>query len=265
MAGLLVVNFLILAAVLMALWRGNETDRQQVSNIQALKGKFHDYARTNQEEKRKLDQAAKDALVRIARAEEKTDVVYESLETKSLRWARVKKIRDAVQETFKLKGYKNYLGTKGITKYAGAVVDYAERFDVPISLILAVTRRESAFDPKQTSSRGARGLMQLMPKTARSLSAEMNVHYNADKLYEIRYNVRFGVYYLMKMLDRFERNVSLTVRAYNAGPDAVEKRVSGEWKSDYVQETKEYHMAIVSGHPEHIDTPYIKHYEEQVL
>jgi len=82
-------------------------------------------------------------------------------------------------------------------------------------LIRAVMANESAFDPNATSSAGAQGLMQLMPQTA----AEVGV----TDSYDPSQNVAGGTRYLRSLLDRFNGNLTNTVAAYNAGPEAVEK------------------------------------------
>ncbi len=82
-------------------------------------------------------------------------------------------------------------------------------------LIRAVMANESAFDPHATSSAGAQGLMQLMPETA----ADVGV----TNSYDPSQNVAGGTKYLRTLLDRFGGNLTNTVAAYNAGPEAVEK------------------------------------------
>ncbi len=90
----------------------------------------------------------------------------------------------------------------------------ARNHEVPPALIKAVIAAESAFDPNAVSRKGAQGLMQLMPQTARSLGV-------ADPL-RAEENVDGGVRYLRGMLDRFD-DVKLAVAAYNAGPAAVDR------------------------------------------
>jgi len=115
-------------------------------------------------------------------------------------------------------------------KLLKAVPDYkkpkSERFDSLISkasekegldslLIKAVVEVESGFDPKGLSCKGAQGLMQLMPSTARSLGIK-----NA---YDPAENIKGGSRYLRKMLDLFDGDIKLALAAYNAGPNAVKK------------------------------------------
>lgn len=96
-----------------------------------------------------------------------------------------------------------------------AIEEASRRHGVDPRLVAAVARRESAWRADVVSNKGAIGIMQLMPDTARYLG----VH-NA---FDARENILGGTRYLRTLLDTFNGDLDLTLAAYNAGPGAVAK------------------------------------------
>ena len=94
------------------------------------------------------------------------------------------------------------------------IQDAARRHQVDTALVKAVIRAESDFVPYAVSPKGAQGLMQLMPETARLR--------NVWRVFEPRENVEGGVSHLRYLLDRYGGNLKLALAAYNAGEKAVE-------------------------------------------
>jgi soluble lytic murein transglycosylase-like protein len=82
-------------------------------------------------------------------------------------------------------------------------------------LVQAVIVVESAFNPNAVSKRGAVGLMQLLPATAR--------RYGVANAFDPEQNIKAGVHYLRDLLTRYGNDIELTLAAYNAGEDAVER------------------------------------------
>lgn len=101
--------------------------------------------------------------------------------------------------------------------FTGAFRRASSESGLPLSLLAAVAWEESRMDPQARSAAGARGLLQLMPRTAKALAIASN---------DPRANILAGARYLHQLLIRFGGNVELALVAYNAGPTAVE-RVGG--------------------------------------
>ncbi|MBK1852317.1 MULTISPECIES: lytic transglycosylase domain-containing protein [unclassified Marinobacter] len=100
-------------------------------------------------------------------------------------------------------------------RYDTEIKTAAQEYGVDPALVRAVIHAESAFNEKALSPVGAQGLMQLMPGTALEVGVQ-NAMVAAD-------NIRGGVTYLAKMLERFKGNTRLATAAYNAGPGTVSR------------------------------------------
>lgn len=98
---------------------------------------------------------------------------------------------------------------------ASVITEASAKYGVDPNLVAAMAFRESRFDANAVSRRGAQGVMQLMPKTARALGVKDS--------FDARQNVFGGAKYLKYLLDRFDGDVTLTLAAYNAGPELVAK------------------------------------------
>ena len=110
--------------------------------------------------------------------------------------------------------------------YRDAVERWAAARDLPVPLVLGLIRQESAFDLTATSSAGARGLMQLMPGTARDEAKKLGVGFATDKLYDPDYSLQLGTSYFAHVLALFDGNVELALAGYNSGP----YRLKRQWK-----------------------------------
>jgi len=98
----------------------------------------------------------------------------------------------------------------------------AESQNLDPALLSAVILEESRFDPQALSVAGARGLMQIMPGTGKDIAKSLKVRpFGEQKLYDPELNIRFGSWYLARLLEEFGGKTHLAVAAYNAGPRAV--------------------------------------------
>lgn len=102
--------------------------------------------------------------------------------------------------------------------YADTVRTIAKKYKIDAALVRAVIHAESAFNAKALSKKGAQGLMQLMPGTAKDLGV--------TNAFDVQQNIEGGVKYLAGLLHTFDGDIKLATAAYNAGPGAV-KRFKG--------------------------------------
>ena len=121
------------------------------------------------------------------------------------------------------------LNSSRAAAYEDLITKHAELNGLRADLVRAVVQVESGFNPYAKSPKGAKGLMQLMPDTARQFGV-VNPYNPND-------NVRAGTQYLRQLLDRYDNNEELALAAYNAGPKAVDRY--GESVPPY-RETRNY-------------------------
>jgi len=137
--------------------------------------------------------------------------------------------------------------------------------DLPVApeLALAIARRESEFNPVVESGVGAKGLMQLMPKTAKAVAKTLEIDFEAGLLLtDWRYNARLGTAYLVKLQKEFGKSPVLVAVGYNAGPSRVRSWISafGDPRSEGVdvvdwiehipfRETRNYVMRVAESLP----------------
>ena len=103
----------------------------------------------------------------------------------------------------------------GPDAYDNIILKAAKAFGVDQALIKAVIHAESSFNPNAVSSKGARGLMQIMPQN--------DIFLEISNPFDPSQNIMGGTRYLKRMLTRYNKKLSLALAAYNAGPSAVDK------------------------------------------
>jgi hypothetical protein len=139
--------------------------------------------------------------------------------------------------------------TTGNTLVDSYIVDSSRRYSIDPLLIYAQMHQESSFKPRATSYKGASGLMQLMPATARRLGV--------DNIYDPKQNIEGGVKYMRMLLDMFGGSVDLALAGYNAGEGAVMKY--GNRVPPY-NETREYVRRIGARYAAISDGSYAHNY-----
>lgn len=101
------------------------------------------------------------------------------------------------------------------SQYVRMIKSYARQYEFSENIALAVAKVESDFNPAAVSHKGAIGIMQLMKDTARQ--------YGVTNRYNARENIKAGIKHLKYLYGKYNRNLPLTLAAYNAGESAVKK------------------------------------------
>jgi soluble lytic murein transglycosylase len=114
--------------------------------------------------------------------------------------------------------------------YEGLIQAAAQQENLSPSLLFAIMRQESAFDPGAGSTAGACGLLQLIVPTARRVADKLNEPFVESSLQCPNDNVRYGAHYLSQLSGYFDGNLALIAAAYNAGPEAVFRWLSAPEK-----------------------------------
>jgi len=125
------------------------------------------------------------------------------------------------------------MGTTGNPKYDALIAQSAARNGVDPNLVVAVMRQESGFNSRALSYKGASGLMQLMPGTAR--------RFGVTNIFDPAQNIEGGTRYLRFLLDSFNGDIKLVLAGYNAGENAV---VNSGYRIPRYRETQNYVRSI---------------------
>ena len=120
--------------------------------------------------------------------------------------------------------------------YDSIINEASEKYSVPKDLIKAVIKQESNYMPNAVSSKGAIGLMQIMPSTGALLGIE-----DKETLKDPYVNIMTGTKYLSQMLNRYDGRLDLSLSAYNAGPNLVDRLQ----RIPNIDETKNYVKNII--------------------
>ena len=139
--------------------------------------------------------------------------------------------------------------------YTDKILENSVQHKLNPVIIYGLIRRESAFNEKAHSPTGARGLMQIMPRTGRDIARNLKERWRGNNsLYNPVTNLKYGSYYYQKLLTQFDGNYALALAAYNAGPHRVKKWLpetealpADIWiETIPFHETREYVIAVLA-------------------
>lgn len=113
--------------------------------------------------------------------------------------------------------------------YRETVMEHAKSRGLDPYLVAAIIKTESSFNPRATSPRGARGLMQVMPETGTWVAQKIGLsYYHPDLLYDPEINILIGTWYLADLYQTFHEKTILVLAAYNGGRGNVHKWLEQE-------------------------------------
>jgi soluble lytic murein transglycosylase len=156
----------------------------------------------------------------------------------------------------------------------------ATKYQLPVELMLALSRQESSFATDALSPSGAKGLMQLMPKTAKYIARKSNITYRHERqLLEAEKNIQLGTSYYRYLMNNFDDNRVLSTASYNAGPSRSRqwlKKSAGAIPADVwteiipFNETRRYvqnvlYFSVVYGQREGIEVKLLTEAEQNTL
>lgn len=123
-------------------------------------------------------------------------------------------------------------------KYSETIERVAGEYQISASLVASIANAESGFNENAVSKKGAVGIMQIMPETARWLAEKMDVDYNKDMLKDAEYNIQMGTFYISYLKEIFS-NQKVVLCAYNAGIGNIKKWLKDDRYSSDGQSLKE--------------------------
>jgi len=120
----------------------------------------------------------------------------------------------------------NDLSASDYDLLAREVKKASKKYDMDPMLVLSVITVESSFDKDAVSSKGAIGLMQLMPHTSKDLCLQMGMSESNCKMRDAKTNILIGTYYLSKLSAKYNNNMKHYLAAYNCGPTMIDRVIS---------------------------------------
>ncbi|MEE8057044.1 MAG: transglycosylase SLT domain-containing protein, partial [Pseudomonadales bacterium] len=182
--------------------------------------------------------------------------------------------QQAIHTTIKAQQW-NDLSIRFPLAFQTNMTDSAKSTTIRLEWLYAIARQESAFAQDAQSAAGARGLLQLKPRTAKQVARKMGIKYRSRDLLQADKNIVLGSHYLKQLLDDFEGNHILATAAYNAGPYRLKKWLKQQqttlpydiWIETLpFQETRNYvqnvlAFSVIYGHRLGLNSPLISQTE----
>ena len=134
-------------------------------------------------------------------------------------------------------------------EYEEYIVKYSDEYDIDPAFVAAVIFSESRFNPDAISRAGARGLMQVMPGTARGIANNLGISdFNISDLHDPETSVKFGAWYLKDLLNRYNQDKETALAGYNGGPGVANRYVVSRSTTVIPHETAGYLKTVMGAY-----------------
>ena len=147
---------------------------------------------------------------------------------------------------------RSSLDAEDVSSFAVIIEGESKKYNYDWELILAIIKTESHFDVRARSHKGARGLMQVLPSTAKWLSPRAGLKYKGrESLYDPEYNIKIGTHYLYTLHQKFG-DIEKAIAAYNEGPTGLTRylRQGKEYPPKYLAKVMGYYKELKSSSDE---------------
>ena len=120
--------------------------------------------------------------------------------------------------------YSTGISPEGERELANEIVEHSRAYGLDPYLVMAVIKTESTFNSRARSHKGAMGMMQLLPSTAKEMAGDLGIEWKGhDMLYDPSLNVKMGIHYLSSLKGQFNDDMTKAIVAYNRGPYKLAK------------------------------------------
>lgn len=154
--------------------------------------------------------------------------------------------REKLEIAKAINSYNSNLNEESTISFALRICEESKKYEIDWKLVLAIIQAESEFEVYARSHKGAIGLMQVRPNTAKWVSSRLGIKYRGlDSLYDPDYNISLGMHYLDLMRKKYS-NIEEALVAYNRGPAGLEREMenNSDLPAGYIEKVMGYYREL---------------------
>jgi soluble lytic murein transglycosylase len=150
-------------------------------------------------------------------------------------------------------------------EYQEYIVKYAKEYDLDPAFLAAVIYSESRFNIDAVSRVGARGLMQIMPSTGKSIADHLgNTNFDVSQLHDPETSIKYGAWYLRDLLNRYNNDEEAALAGYNGGPAVANRYIISRSDASIPHETSGYLKTVMGAKAKYQEIYYQELYTQGV-